>query len=274
MNTPAKLLVTFPGKLGDLLYTLPAVMQLGRHFNAPVSLQTSDYCRAAVPLLRIQPCLEDCFIDPEYRLEHLRYGCQPWRMTEPDGTGPVFHLGFRQEILGRSVLDRHLIESFFIILEKAYGLDMPRNLDEQCLFLPEEPRRDFIVFNTWGDTLMDLMPDAARQKLLEFWAALFRCLDREVVAVAGPRDAAFHRRLGMPVIEPPDLLETARLISSSACFIGVQSAAAAVANGLKTPRLIFNWFRNACPTGANALGFSLDDDPRQTAARLKAAFRI
>jgi len=274
MGLPKRILATFPGKLGDLIYTLPAVIQLKRHFDCEVSFQTSSYCRSGQTLLQAQPCLEECFIDEGYELEHTRYGCQPWLMAEPSEFTQVFHLGFRPKLLGRSVLTTHLIETFFVIIERGYGLSLKRNMTEPYLFADETSQEDYVVFNGFGETLMDLMDPGSISRLTGLWLNLFARLDREVIIVSGKQEMDFHKRFGLKVVCPGCLLETAGLISRAKCFIGVQSVCAALADGLKTPRLVFNWFQNAYPTGPNALAFTLQDRPETIIDSLKTRFGV
>ncbi|MBU2550970.1 MAG: hypothetical protein KKB20_21345, partial [Proteobacteria bacterium] len=229
MTAAPHVLVTLPGKLGDLIYALPAVIQIGRHFGGPVSLQTSELCRPALGLLTVQPYLHQCFVDPDYVLEHVRYGCQPWRMSEPPGYDAILHLGFRRELLGASIMTRPLRETYFLVLEHEYGLSLPGPAQVPYLFLEEEPMEDIVVFQGYGETLMDHLGPEERQRLLAFWHRLFEGLGLDVRIVTGPRERSFYDGWGYPVVCPDDLLETARLIARARCFLGVQSAAAAVA---------------------------------------------
>ena len=269
-----RVLVTFPGKLGDLVYSLPAVSALAARLGAPVTYQTSPLCRAALPLLKNHPAVAQAMLDETWTLEHTRYGCQPWRFREPTGFDAVYHLGFRPEILGGSIMTRHLIETFFIILNQGYGLDLAVDPDSPYLFLDAGPPEEYVVFQGYGETLMDHLSADDQQRLARFWSELLKRLDREVVIVSGAGERDFYRFLDREVVCPPDLWETARIIRRARCFLGVGSAAAAIANGFKTPRLVFQWFRTDPPTGPNGLTFSLDADPAEVAAGLKNIFGI
>ena len=258
-------LVTFPGKLGDLIYTLPAVMSLKDHFDRPVHFITSPYCRTAQRLLKVQPYLDDCLVDETYVLDHARYGCQPFQMSEPKGYSKIFHLGFRMALLGKTVLKRPLTETFYYTLEQVYGLHLSKNVENRYLFLEQEARKDFAVFQGYGQTLMDLTDAKTHQRLYDMWQDLFSILDLEIKIVTGPEEKDFYAGLGWDVVCPHDLFETARLIKKAKCFIGVQSVAAAIADGLKCPRLILNVFQNALPRGDNGMFFLPEADVRQVA---------
>ncbi|MFH1091459.1 MAG: hypothetical protein V1742_07805 [Pseudomonadota bacterium] len=274
MPASEPILVTITCKLGYLVYTLPAVRSLARALGRPVCFQTSTYAQAATGLLKAQPYLAGCLIDESYRLEHTMYGCQPYLMREPPGFDRVFHLGFRQELLGPTVLSRHLIETFFYTFKKVYGLDLELYQGEKYIFVDESGQNEHVVFQGHGKSLMDHLKPPERQRLAEFWRYIRGGLGREVVMVTGESERDFYADFEGRVVCPADLLDTARLIASARCFIGVQSAAAAVADGLKVPRLIFHWFNNARPTGPNGLSFTLDADPAEVLAAFKERFGL
>ena len=272
MTASARTLVTFPGKLGDLIYTLPAVMSLARQNNSPITYLTSTYCQAAQPLLEKQSYIDTCLIDYDYRLEHTHYGCQPYTMSEPAGFDQVYHLGFRSDLTGSHILRQPLIATFFQILKAVYDVTLPAYDGAPYLAVDGAEPDDVILFQGHGHTLMDLMDNDSRERLFRFWQELFRTMDYKVLAVSGPGETGFYDRFDLPVHCPADMLETARMIKSARLFIGVQSAAAALADGLKTPRLIFSWFGNAMPTGPHGLTFSLDADPAEVADAIKQRY--
>ena len=249
-------------------------MFLARRFQRSISFQTSAQAEAALDLLRVQPYIDEAFIDRDYRLEHAMYGCQPYRMSEPPGFEAVFHLGFRQDLLGASILQQPLIATFFTLLEKAYGLDPPPYDGAPYLTVPDEPPGEHVVFQGFGQSLMDHLPAEARTRLADFWRRLLAGIGREVVIVTAEADRDFYRDFDGRLVCPRGLLETARLIRSAKCFLGVQSAAAAVADGLKAPRIVFHWFRNADPSGPNGLTFALDASPDELLAAARARLGI
>ncbi len=87
-----KILCTFPGRNGDLLWALPTIRAISQHFNVPVDLQISGEFTGIVPLLERQPYLKKVWAD------------QGWSLTPPDewiapATGlpydRVFNCGYR-----------------------------------------------------------------------------------------------------------------------------------------------------------------------------------
>jgi hypothetical protein len=189
-------------------------------------------------------------------------------MSEPADFDRVYHLGFRPQITGDRILRQPLISTYFQILEQVYGRALPAYDGAPYLTIDSRETKNLVVFQGHGHTLMDLMDGKSKERLVMFWQRLFQMLDYKVVAVSGPEETAFYNRFDLPVNCPADMMETARLIKEARLFVGVQSAAAALADGLKTPRLIFSWFGNAMPTGPNGLTFSLDADPAEVALAL------
>ena len=257
-NQINKILVTFPGKMGDLIYTLPAIMSLREHFDCEIDYQTSEYCRPAVSLIKSQPCVEDCFIDPDYILENFYYGCQPPMMSEPPGYDKVIHFGFKKELLG-DVHTSHLIKVPYITLEKGYDLKLPGNTDDEYLFLAGKDQKDYIVLIGFGETMRFQFRRWQHWGYRRFWRKIARRIEGELIIIARPNEEYFYRGFGGEIICPRDLMETANIINNAGCFIGGQSVGAAIADGLKTPRLILNYFSSSSPVGRNSDVFSLDD---------------
>lgn len=54
---PEKILVTFPGKHGDILWALPAIRTISEAIDAPVDLMIAGAFKSLVPLLQMQPYL-------------------------------------------------------------------------------------------------------------------------------------------------------------------------------------------------------------------------
>lgn len=72
----ATVLVTFSGKLGDIIWTLPAARELHRQGHT-VDFATMQAYAAVHPLLGLQPYLRYVFALPEWRPEHDWCGAQP-----------------------------------------------------------------------------------------------------------------------------------------------------------------------------------------------------
>lgn len=92
----SRILCTFPGKIGDILWALPTVRAVARTWNTPVDLAVAGEFHAALPLLQLGA--------PDY-LSRV-YALNTWAHTPPnewlpptenawDGYDRVYHLGYR-----------------------------------------------------------------------------------------------------------------------------------------------------------------------------------
>jgi len=246
-----KVLITHPGKFGDLIYALPAVIELQKFFNREVHFQISEYCRPLKKLLEVQPYINKVFINENYKIEKISPGCQPWKMPEPKGYDKIFHLGIRPY---REVV--HLIEAPFEILKDEYNIDLPLNKDQRYLFL-EKKHKDYISFNMYGESFAPLNYFTLHF-LTDLWHDILKSVDEKCIAVSGISEISKYKMFDVELICPVDFYETAQIINDSRCFVGLQSACAAVANGLKVPRVILCEYTNAIPTGDNfeTIGFT------------------
>ena len=131
MAKPSKILLTCPGKLGDLLYSLPLALGIKRHYRAEITYQTSPLCRAAIPLLEKQPYLAGALEDEAYRLEAVGLGYQPWKMAQPTGFDLVFHLGLRPDFVREMVFKQFLGDTFIHNFRLGYGFSPEVDQAEQ-----------------------------------------------------------------------------------------------------------------------------------------------
>lgn len=270
-----KILVTHPGKFVDLIYTLPAVIELQKLFDCDVHFQTSKDCQPLIELLESQPYIKKAFVNEDYRLERFSYGCQPWKMPEPPGYAKIYHLGIRPD---QNV--RHLIEAPFEILKKEYGINLSLNKDVKYLFLKKKFNYNYVVFYIFDESLVPVNQHT-QDALSELWENVFKSLDVKFVIVSGPEEKYKCEQFkGVRIICSSSLLEAAQLINDCACFVGIQSALAAIANGLKVPRVILHWYENAAPTGNNCEHFGIMDpisdilDKLRKFIKLKSKMRI
>lgn len=259
-NQINNILVTFPGKMGDLIYSLPAIISLREHFGCSIDYQTSEYCRPAISLIKSQPCIEDCFIDPDYVLENFYYGCQPPLMSEPPGYDRVFHLGFRKEIFGGDIHKSPLLITPYITLEKEYGIKLEKKIGGKYLFLDEADKGNYTVLVGFGESMRVQFRRWQRPWYRRFWRKIARNIEGELIILARQEEENFYRRFGGEIFCPRDLLETANVINNARCYIGIQSVSAAIADGLKSPRLVLDYFDNAPTAGKNSDVFNLGDD--------------
>jgi len=86
-----KILCTFPGRNGDLLWALPVIRAISQHCKAPVGLQIGGEFTGIVPLLQRQPYLSHVWADSWWSLTPP----EEWRAPGLSGYDNVFHCGYR-----------------------------------------------------------------------------------------------------------------------------------------------------------------------------------
>lgn len=89
-----RILCTFPGRAGDLLWALPTLRAVSEHFGTPVDLRIAGEFEGMVPLLTVQPYLARIRADPAWHMSDA------WQ--SPDRTDVIgntydrtYHLGYR-----------------------------------------------------------------------------------------------------------------------------------------------------------------------------------
>jgi hypothetical protein len=88
---------THPGKVGDLLYSLPTVRKVCQTKNEVADFYTSDYCYPIVKrLIERQSYINACYLSHTYRIERMDIGVQPWKVpVDVSVYETTYHLGFR-----------------------------------------------------------------------------------------------------------------------------------------------------------------------------------
>lgn len=89
-----KVLVTFPGRAGDLLWALPTIRAISQSLGHPVDLQIAGEFSALVPLLVEQPYLRAVWADPRWAM----IPADGWWVAPrlPEDHDRVIHLGYRR----------------------------------------------------------------------------------------------------------------------------------------------------------------------------------
>lgn len=92
-----KLLVTFPGRAGDLLWALPTVRAIADVHGCPCDLQIAGEFASMLDLLRLQPYLGHVSANPHWGLSEADNWQAPMPVGTPEGTYEhVVHLGYRR----------------------------------------------------------------------------------------------------------------------------------------------------------------------------------
>jgi len=98
-----RVLCSFPGRAGDIIWALPAIRAVSEHFGVPVDLVVAGEFESLVPLLTQQPYLGTVTADPRWGLASwidaggsLQEAWQPPYLPEGADHMHVFHLGYRR----------------------------------------------------------------------------------------------------------------------------------------------------------------------------------
>jgi hypothetical protein len=89
-----KVLCTFPGKHGDLLWALPTVRAISTLYGGPVDLQIGHRIREITPLVTHQPYIAHVIADAAWVTEDTAPLTPRVPPTTADGYDRVFHLGY------------------------------------------------------------------------------------------------------------------------------------------------------------------------------------
>lgn len=245
---PNKILVTHPGKLGDLVYSLGVIRALSQKHQQKVSLLTSPFCQPIKKLLLSQDYIEHVEIDLSYVPAHEHRGFQPHLLTIPKGFSTIYELGYREQDtydLNRS----HLKGYGFYALKEFYGIELD-DLAEPSISLPfRSDSQNYFIFQGFGETLDMVYGQEKVNNIMIHWAAVLKSTKIKVLALTGPREVQRYRTLGFETIVASDLLESTQILSQAKGVIASQSVIAAIANEMQIPRLILGVFPNAVPTG-------------------------
>lgn len=257
------ILCTFPGKLGDLLYTLPLIECLYKKFNQKIFIQTSQECESAKSLIEYQPACAGVLIDKEYVCLSRACGMQPAEMSEPAGFDKIFHLGFRRDIIGSPISHPHLIETHFKTMELRYGVQLKRDYAVPYIKLPSkvDVKENVILFGSYGDSVH--LTSSARnisRAIVEKWKEIISELNQPIIAICSEKNKEWYEQFNCEIYCPCDLLEAAITINQCKLFIGVQSCPFVITDGLQAPRLILYLFRHCLPIGKNFEIFTVDED--------------
>lgn len=96
MSDIPRLLCTFPGRHGDLLWALPTVRAISETYQQPVTLVTSAKYGGLADLIRRQPYIAEVLVDPTWEVQET--APMTPRAPQVHDLAPydrVFHLGYR-----------------------------------------------------------------------------------------------------------------------------------------------------------------------------------
>lgn len=91
MTSDDAILVTFPGRAGDIFWALPTLRALSQYIGAPVDLQICGEFAALIPVLLRQPYLQQIVADPGWSMS------DGWQAPALQNSSEVvLHLGYRR----------------------------------------------------------------------------------------------------------------------------------------------------------------------------------
>lgn len=265
-----KILFTFPGKLGDLLYTLPIIKEYHKLTGHDISILTSEYCRPAIPLLISQPYIKNALIDDSYVCLSNMCGMQPPELRELKGYDKIFQLGFRRDIIGSPLSYLHIVNSFEATMKIRYGINLNHwDHDDKYIHVEDATTQNYIVFNNYGHAFYMAFKThgPGHTRLIGLWHDLFHLIKKntltKILIITGPDEVKYHEEhfkdIGK-IYVPKDLLDAASVIAKASMFIGLPSCPYVLADGLKIPRLTIGVYRHILPLGPNGYVFQLAND--------------
>lgn len=89
-----KVLCTFPGKYGDLLWALPTLRAISRRIGAPVDLLVPAAYASILPLLQQQPYLDTVWQQSSWQVQDTAPASPRVPPNMPEGYDTILHLGY------------------------------------------------------------------------------------------------------------------------------------------------------------------------------------
>lgn len=267
-----KVLFCFPGKIGDLVFSLAVVKKYKETHECLVDYCTSDYCANTVSLIKRQPYINDAFIHPTYLISEFDFGIQPSDMDKEPFVGKydkIFQLGFVRDLVGKEIMKTHLVHTHENTMKRRYEIEIKADINEPYLFadpvssLPYFSlwKKEYIVINAYGQSLFNIYSEesdyAKRVNSLIHSVCLELGKKYKVIVLTGHDAYAYHKKnFDCKIIQPKSVYHTAAILKRAKAFIGVQSMVYALAEAMKTPRLMLFTFQNSIPAGKNAEMFN------------------
>ena len=92
----SKVLATFSGKNGDILWSLPTVREIAWRHGGAVDFGIMPQYKNLLPLLNLQPYIAKAFTIDNWIITGSPHGDQPWEAPRVDGYEVVHHLTYKQ----------------------------------------------------------------------------------------------------------------------------------------------------------------------------------
>lgn len=221
-------IVTFPGRLGDMLLAVPAIRELRRLYGAPVHLVSTGFCAAGFSLLLEQPgLLAGVYVYEQYTPTHDGPGLQPIHVPVPaaltaDGHRDLFGLGLRRYPLPHETLSESIAAAYGLTIRPGPWLERAC-IDRQGPVVMHAPLEE-----AWARAPFLALVNRTRQARP---VTIVSAIREYVVA----QDMNLDRLDGVTLRQTDDLLAVRALCERASGFVGIASAPAVVAAGCGLP---------------------------------------
>lgn len=255
------------GNAGDVVYSLPAVKQLGaEHFIMNVSNSPGFGARfldektalSFISLLLEQPYIKRASIvfmnnpfPPYFKTENGILMVTPLPLEYMDGF--LTEVDF---ILDKFRLTDTNNNHLTLCYAQPFGINI--NSTEKWLFADEKKEKERKEGGKETEAprriVLALTP-RYRSKNKDFWAAVLEGFNGNIIAAGLQNDFECVSGITDNFITCADFLELANIINGADLFIGNPSLAYAIAEGLKVPRIVEipDFPRNAYPLGEKGI---------------------
>lgn len=229
----SRLLCTFPGKYGDILWSLATVKRISEMCSAKVDFMMMPQYKSLTDLIKAQPYIDDVKISDAWVFMHSNYGDQPWNPQPPvqawidQNYAHHWHLGYRAHP-GKTFGNVELQLIDFTAWQQ--GITFPAN-PLPFLFVPDGPIFGKSLLEAVGLDL-DLRKPFVAVGFNEQYESLKKGF-LDCLKLTLGNDVTF-----VDVTKQP-WLAAAYLISQSLCFVGCRSANFVIAHGLAKQMVIF-----------------------------------
>lgn len=220
----SKVLATFSGCNGDILWSLPTVRQISKIHNAKVDMGIMPAYKSLLPLLQLQPYICTAFVVEDWVCTGSPCGDQPWQPPKriEEHYEKVYHLTYRRHPYGN--------ESLIDFIAWQQGLTL------------EEP---VVPFISYGDVDISYVTNVSKGYIAyafnESYAPekqQFMDLVKTEVGRHWTLSAFINLNKDSFVNTPIPWIDSAAIIKNALCFIGCKSANYVLAHGVGQENII------------------------------------
>jgi|SRR5580692_5757513 hypothetical protein len=211
-----KTLVTFSGKIGDVLWSLPTVRQISKNTGVKVSMGIMPQYKSLLPLLKGQHCIENAFVIENWICTGSPAGDQPWEapLDTLEHYDEVYHLTYRNHPMG----NQPLVD--FIAQQQHISLDEPVCPFIDCREFGEYPQT-YIAY-AFNDMYKDLKD--------RYISTLSSLLGKSSLTTSTPIVFQDVSQTPFGIVK--------YVIKNALCFVGCRSANWVIAHGVGQKNII------------------------------------